>query len=104
MDWNTIRYTPVEDSKGKLVGLVTARQVLRHYIKNKQHPKKTVLVSDIMIKEPVTVTQETNILEAMKLMRSNKIGCLPVVNGEELVGLISETEFLRITARLLDRG
>lgn len=103
MDWNTIRYTPVEDTKGKLVGLVTARLLLRNYIKNRQNPKKTTLVSEIMIQNPITVTQETNILDAMKLMKENKIGCLPVVNGEELVGLISETEFLRITARLIER-
>lgn len=103
MDWNTIRYTPVEDTKGKLVGLVTARLLLRHYIKNRHNPKKTVLVSDIMIQKPITVTQETNIVDAMKLMRENKIGCLPVVNGEELVGLIAETDFLKITARLIER-
>lgn len=102
MDWNTIRYTPVEDTKGKLVGLVTARLLLRNYIKNKSNPK-TTLVSEIMIQNPITVTQDTNILDAMKLMKDNKIGCLPVVNGDELVGLISETEFLRITARLLNR-
>jgi CBS domain-containing protein/gamma-glutamylcysteine synthetase len=103
MDWNMIRYTPVEDTKGKLVGLVTARLLLRHYIKNRHNPKKTVLVSDIMIQKPITVTQETNIVDAMKLMRENKIGCLPVVNGEELVGLIAETDFLKITARLIER-
>ena len=102
MDWNTIRYTPVEDSKGNLVGLVTARLILRHYIKQKAS-KKTALVSDIMIQKPVTIDQDANILEAMKLMREHKIGCLPVVNGSELVGLISETEFLRITASLLQR-
>jgi CBS domain-containing protein len=38
------------------------------------------------------------------LMRENKIGCLPVVNGEELVGLISESEFLGITARLIQQA
>ncbi len=103
MDWNTIRYTPVEDSKGKLVGLVTARLLLRHYIHNKHHGRKTTLVSDIMIKEPKTITQDANIMEALRMMKENKIGCLPVVNGDELVGLISETEFLRITARLIER-
>lgn len=102
MDWNTIRYTPVEDNKGNLVGLVTARLILRHFIKSK-HSKKTAVVSDIMIKEPITVSQDANILEAMKLMREHKIGCLPVVNGTELVGLISETEFLKITGSLLQR-
>ncbi|MBK9255445.1 MAG: CBS domain-containing protein [Saprospiraceae bacterium] len=102
MDWNTIRYTPVEDTKGKLVGLVTARLILRHLLKSK-NSKKTTLVSEIMLKNPHTVTQDTNILDAMRIMKEHKIGCLPVVNGEELVGLISESEFLKITARLLDR-
>ncbi len=102
MEWNTIRYAPVEDTKGKLVGLVTARLVLRHYMK-KQNSKKNTTVSEIMIKDPVTITQDTNILDAMKLMKEHKIGCLPVVNGDELVGLISETEFLRIADRLLNR-
>lgn len=102
MDWNTIRYTPVEDTKGRLVGLVTARLILRHLLRNK-NSKKTTLVSDIMIKNPYTVTQDTNILEAMRIMREHKVGCLPVVNGDELVGLISESEFLKITARLIER-
>lgn len=102
MDWNTIRYTPVEDTKGRLVGLVTARLILRHLLRNK-NSKKTTLVSDIMLKNPHTVSQDTNILEAMRIMREHKIGCLPVVNGEELVGLISESEFLKITARLIER-
>lgn len=102
MDWNTIRFTPVEDSKGKLVGLVTARILLRHYMHSKAS-KKTTLVEDIMIKTPVTIHQDANIREAIKLMREKKIGCLPVVNGDELVGLISENEFLNITKRLLDR-
>jgi CBS domain-containing protein len=102
MDWNTIRFTPVEDSKGKLVGLVTARILLRHYMHSKSS-KKTTLVEDIMIKTPVTIDQDANIREAIKLMREKKIGCLPVVNGDELVGLISENEFLNITKRLLDR-
>jgi len=49
------------------------------------------------------ITQNTNILTSMRLMKEHKIGCLPVVNGDELVGLISETEFLKITARLMEK-
>lgn len=104
MDWNTLRYTPVEDSKGKLIGLVTARLLLRHYMRYKHsNRKKVTLVSDIMITDPITVTQETNIIVAMKLMVEHKIGCLPVVQDGELVGLISEKEFLDISASLFDR-
>ena len=104
MDWNTLRYTPVEDTKGKLIGLVTARLLLRHYMRCKHtNRKKVTLVSDIMITDPITVTQETNIMVAMKLMVEHKIGCLPVVQDGELVGLISEKEFLDISASLFDR-
>jgi CBS domain-containing protein len=56
-----------------------------------------------MIEKPVTVSPETTILEAMGAMRTHRIGCLPVVKGKELVGIITEMDFLRITSRLLER-
>ena len=102
MDWRKIKYTPVEDKMGHLVGLVTSRVLLRHILKER-HSKKTFTVQDIMIKNPMTVTQETTILQAMKIMRDNKMGCLPVVNGTELVGIITEMDFLRISGRLMER-
>jgi CBS domain-containing protein len=102
MDWQKIRYTPVEDKNGKLVGLVTSRNILKHFLKNK-NSKKTFLVSDIMVENPLTVTQNTNIVDALKLMREHQIGCLPVVNGEELVGVITEMDFVLISSRLIER-
>lgn len=102
MDWKKIRFTPVEDKMGNLVGLVTSRLLLRHFIKEK-NKRKTYLVKDIMIANPVTVSQDTTILDAMKIMRDNKIGCLPVLNGKELVGIITEMDFLRISGRLIER-
>ena len=50
------------------------------------------------------VTPETSIIEAMNKMRMHRIGCLPVVKGKELVGIITEMDFLRITSRLLERA
>ena len=91
MDWNTIRYTPVEDSKGKLVGLVTARcSCVITFIINIMDVRDNTL-SDIMIKEPKTITQDAISWKPWEWVKENKIGCLPVVNGDELVGLISET-------------
>jgi CBS domain-containing protein len=60
-------------------------------------------VKEIMIEKPVTVTPETSIKEAMSKMHTHKIGCLPVVKGKDLVGIITEMDFLRITSRLLER-
>ncbi len=102
MDWRKIKYTPVEDKKGNLVGLISNRLILRHLIKNKRS-RRTSIVEDVMIKEPITVSPKATILEAMQIMRDNKIGCLPVVKGSELIGVITEMDFLRITSRLLEK-
>jgi CBS domain-containing protein/gamma-glutamylcysteine synthetase len=102
MDWRKIAYTPVEDNKGNLIGLVTARLIIRHLIKNKRN-KKTSIVSDIMISDPLTITEDTNILDAMNIMRENRVGCLPVVKGKELIGIVTEMDCLRISGRLMER-
>jgi len=39
----------------------------------------------------------------MKKMRKEKIGCLPVVKGRELVGIVSEMDILQVTGRLIER-
>jgi CBS domain-containing protein/gamma-glutamylcysteine synthetase len=105
MDWNRIRYIPVENSKGELAGLVTNRLLLRYYADlpfSKDQVEKTV--EDIMIKKPITVTPDMSVVQAIKIMEENKIGCLPVVKGKELIGVITEKDFMRITARLLQRN
>ncbi len=104
MDWRKIRYTPVEDSKGNLVGLISSRLILRHFLKNAKLNGKAKVVEDIMIKSPITIGPDANIVEAMNKMRDNEIGCLPVIQGEELIGIITEMDFVRITNRLLERG
>jgi CBS domain-containing protein/gamma-glutamylcysteine synthetase len=104
MDWRKIRYMPVEDSKGNLVGLMTSRLILRHFTRNNAlEASPSQYVKDIMISKPITITPETPIIEALDKMRKNKIGCLPVIKKKELVGIITEMDFLRITGRLLER-
>jgi CBS domain-containing protein len=102
MDWRKVRYLPVEDSEGELVGLVTSRLLLRHYA-NKHEGKKPDTVKEIMIKNPITITQDMRLLDAMRVMRQENIGCLPVVKGKELVGLVTEMTVLRLSVRLLER-
>jgi CBS domain-containing protein len=60
-------------------------------------------VKDIMVEKPLTAMPETPVVDALKRMRDNNIGCLPVVKGKELVGIITEMDFLRITSRLMDK-
>jgi CBS domain-containing protein len=105
MDWRRIRYMPVENPKGELVGLISSRMLLRHFARHSKLESSlpATMVKDIMIEKPFTVGPDTTIMEAMYKMRQNKIGCLPVVKGKELVGIITEMDFLRITSRLMER-
>ncbi len=103
MDWKKIRYVPVEDSEGNLEGLVTARLVTRHLLRQAETAQKTTTVEDIMIHKPKTIDADDNIIQAMKLMRKAGCGALPVVKNKLLVGMITETDFLDITSRLLER-
>lgn len=111
MDWRKLRYLPVEDKNGALCGLVTTRHLLRYFTARDRSPRtedetkmetpKTV--QDIMIKAPVCIDPKTNIKDAMHIMREQKIGCLPVTQDGELVGIITEMEFLRVSGRLIER-
>ncbi len=103
MDWRKIRYTPVEDTKGQLVGLVSSRLILRHLIRDPKLKGKMKMVKDIMIKNPLTISPDATIIEAMTKMRENKIGSLPVVKNGELIGIITEVDFLKISGRLIER-
>ncbi len=104
MDWRKIRYMPVEDEEGRLCGLITSRLLLRHFSRKTGMEEEVTTVNDLMIKTPMTVAPDTTIIDAMNMMRDNKIGCLPVVKGEdELIGVITEMDFLRISGRLMER-
>jgi CBS domain-containing protein len=105
MDWKKIRHLLVEDNKGKLVGLLTGRRVLRYFAKRAltDDPNQIAKVEDIMIKDPFCVKPGDNLLKAMELMQDHKISCLPVESNGELVGVITEADFLMITRNLIKR-
>jgi CBS domain-containing protein/gamma-glutamylcysteine synthetase len=104
MNWRKLRYIPVEDAKGRLSGLITNRTLLRYFTdKSKFGSKGHTSVKDIMVNNPITIDPKATIVQAMQIMRKHKIGCLPVVQDEELVGMITEMDFLRISGRLIER-
>ena len=101
MDWRHIRHVPVENDQGQLVGLVTHRTLLRLLSRGTQMQGNVPLtVHEIMKTDPVTVSSTTPTLEAMESMRRNKVGCLPVVDEGQLVGIVTSYDFLDASARL----
>ena len=53
-----------------------------------------------MNREPLTVAPETKTLEAIALMRRERVDCLPVVKQSRLVGILTERDFIGVAARL----
>jgi len=101
MDWRHIRHVPVEDEHGHLVGLVTHRGLLRLLSRGSSLSDGGALtVREIMKANPTSVSSTTPTLEAIEIMRSSKIGCLPVVDDGQLVGIVTSYDFLTATASL----
>jgi CBS domain-containing protein len=78
---------PVVD-EGRLQGLVTDRDLVLRVLANRQNPDE-VKLGDIITKSPATVTPDTQLSEARDLMAEHKVRRLPVLKGEELVGILS---------------
>ena len=101
MEWRHIRHVPVEDEDGRLVGLVTHRGLLRLLSRGSTAPDATSMtVREIMKPNPTSVTSTTPTLEAIEIMRRSGIGCLPVVDDNQLVGIVTSYDFLTATASL----
>jgi len=98
MGWRRIRHLPVEDEEGRLVGLVSLRGVQRHLAGQAGSPgagrPAGAPVSDVMKRSLITVTPEAPVLMAIHLMRRNRIGCLPVKQGDHLVAILTEEDLI----------
>jgi acetoin utilization protein AcuB len=107
---NKIRRLPVLNDKGALVGIVSERDLLfaspspvtslsiyeLHYLMSR------ITVADVMTAEVITVTEDTPLQEAARIMVDNRIGGLPVERKGELVGIITETDLFKIFLELLE--
>ena len=101
-----VRHMPVTESTGELVGLVSQRDLLRnHLIEQTDMPDfiedallERLLVRELMTTGVVSIEPESDIRVAAQIMCENKYGCLPVVEGTRLVGILTESDFVRLMA------
>ncbi len=101
MKWKHVRHVPVEDDSGNLIGIVSHRDLL-DLIAEGTHNSKRMPVRKIMHTDLITVEPCTSALDALRLLRDRDIGCLPVVRGEKLVGLITTYDYLTVSAKLFE--
>ena len=102
MHWKHVRHVPVEDSEGRLVGIISHRDLLELFAVERTHNHSELTVRDVMKRQPITVAPDTPTLDALLVMRERNIGCLPVVRDDRLVGIITAHDFLTVSARLLE--
>jgi CBS domain-containing membrane protein len=104
-----IRHLPVVDGDEHVIGLITHRRILEAWVSH-GHPDaedakvvaRDVPVEMLMEKDVKTVSRKTPAAEAANLLQSNKFGCLPVVDGGKLVGIVTEADFVRFARRYFE--
>jgi len=108
MDAHRIRRLPVM-KKGKLVGLVTKHMLLEASpspatslsIHELQYLLAKMTVKDIMVKRPYTISPDTPAEEALQLGQEMGYGAFPVMEDGRLVGMVTESDIVRLMTRVL---
>ncbi|MFO7684399.1 MAG: CBS domain-containing protein [Chloroflexota bacterium] len=109
MKTNNIRRMPVVNEKGKLLGIISDKDLLNagpsdatslsvweiNYLVAK------ITVKKVMSTKVLTVTENTAIEEAARIMVDNKVGGLPVMRGEQIIGVITESDLFKILLELM---
>jgi CBS domain-containing protein len=104
MSMKRIRHLPVVDATGKLIGMVTDRDLRRVApsplfsggdAEKAEGQLESTTVERIMIKSPATIGPMARLQDAMKLFVEKKYGALPVVDGIKLVGIITPIDVMK---------
>ncbi len=105
MEHGSVRHLPVVRG-GTLIGVVSQRDLLKASLSSVMGLPadeqslflEGVSITEVMSSPPVTIDSGSTVQEAAKLMADRKIGCLPVMSGDDFVGILTETDVLRYFA------
>lgn len=104
MDTQRISHLPVTDGKARLLGIVTDRDLREAWaspastlsVYELTYVLQKLTVNSIMTKNVITATPDMTIERAARIIHDNKIGALPVVQNEKLVGIITSTDLMEV--------
>ena len=107
MTLGRVRHFPVMDDD-KVVGVVSQRDlykaslgsVMKYGEKAQRAFLEGIVVKEVMSDPSITIAPHASVQEAARLMMEKKVGCLPVLEGAKLVGIVTETDMLKLVAEM----
>ena len=108
MKEHRIRHLPVVNESGEMVGLLTQSDVLAaadSILRDAENriPAREISIRDVMVTKIATVDENASLRQAALFLEKHRIGCLPVVADEKLVGIITDTDFVGVAINLLEQ-
>jgi len=108
MKENRIRHLPVLNEGGEMVGLLTQSDVLAaadSILRDAENriPAREISIKDVMVTKIATVDENASLRQAALFLEKHRIGCLPVVTDDKLVGIITDTDFVGAAINLLEQ-
>ncbi|MCG3729267.1 CBS domain-containing protein [Vibrio cincinnatiensis] len=103
-----IRHIPIVDANRKLLGVITHRDVLAAQESSLYNQKAETSYTEetplyeVMHTGVMSVAPQAGLKESAIYMQKHKVGCLPVVSKGELVGIITDSDFVTIAVNLLE--
>ena len=105
---NHIHRLPVLDKKGKLIGVITEKDILHASpspvsslsVYEMPYMLSRLKVSNLMTKDVRTIDPDTTVEEAAKIMVDDDLSCLPVIEGDKLVGIVSKSDMFKVLYEL----
>ena len=106
-----IRHLPIQSETGDFVGLLTQRDVLAATVSVLAEVDQATItameaaipIRELMTTAMTTVDEDTGLREVALILLELKLGCLPVVSNNRLVGIVTEADFIKLILRVLDK-
>ena len=106
-----VRHIPILDEQDQFIGLLSQRDVLAASVSNlaeidaqeRQELESNISVAQIMTTDVVIAEENTSLLDATQFMLLQKQGCLPVFKDKQLVGILTEADFVKLAHQLMTK-
>ena len=112
MKKHRIRHLPITGDNGELTGLLSLKDIVAASVSaladidedERDELDSLTPVAAVMSKNLIVTTPDTGLRRAGEIMLEQKIGCLPVIDGDDIMGIITEADFVQLSVHLLGQA